>query len=177
MREVEGIYLAENAVVTGDVVAGPGVNVWFGCVVRADLARITLGAFANIQDGCVLHTDWDAPLDVGPGVVAGHMAMLHGRSVGADTLVGIGAKLLAGSVVGPECVIAAGSVVTEGKHVPPRSVVMGVPARVVREVTPEEVERTRATARRYAELARRYAAGGVARPFGPDPQDEPRKPA
>jgi carbonic anhydrase/acetyltransferase-like protein (isoleucine patch superfamily) len=153
--------------VTGDVVAAAGVNIWYGCVIRGDLARISLGAGVNLQDGCIVHTDLDAPQEIGPGVVAGHAAVLHGRSVGADTLVGIGARLLSGSVIGEECVIAAGSVVTEGKTIPPRSLAVGVPARVLRQVSPEEVERTRAIARRYAELARQYAAGLVERPFGP----------
>jgi carbonic anhydrase/acetyltransferase-like protein (isoleucine patch superfamily) len=166
MRALPGdIYLAENAVVTGDVRLAAGVNVWYGCVLRGDMARITLGEGVNLQDGCVVHTDLDAPLEIEPGVVAGHVAVLHGARVGAGTLVGIGARLLGGSVIGPECVIAAGAVVTEGVRVPPRSVVMGVPGKVVRPATPEEVARTRAIAARYRELARRYAAGEVARPY------------
>src|SRR5262249_61305060 len=100
------------------------------------------------------------------GVVAGHHAVLHGRRVGAHTLVGIGATLLSGSEIGAECVIAAGSIVTEGKVIPPRSLVMGVPGKVVRPVTDAEAERTRAIAARYLELARRYARGEIVFPYG-----------
>ena len=166
MRVVKGAYLADGVVVTGDVVLGVGVNLWYGTVVRGDLARITLGEAVNVQDGCVLHTDVGVPLSVGPGVVAGHAVVLHGASVGADTLLGIGCRLLSGSEVGPECVIAAGSLVVQGAKIPPRSVVMGIPGRVVRAATIDEVAKTRAINARYLELARRYADGFVARPYG-----------
>jgi carbonic anhydrase/acetyltransferase-like protein (isoleucine patch superfamily) len=166
MRVVKGAYLADGVVVTGDVVLGAGANLWFGTIVRGDVARITLGETANIQDGCILHTDFGAPLTVGPGVVAGHAVVLHGASVGEDTLLGIGCRLLGGSEVGPECVVAAGTVVVEGMKVPPRSVVMGIPGRVVRAATVDEVAKTRAINARYLELARRYADGFVGRPYG-----------
>lgn len=166
MRVVKGAYLAEGVVVTGDVVLGAGANLWYGTIIRGDLARITLGDTANIQDGCILHTDSGVPLTIEPGVVAGHAVVLHGSSVGADTLLGIGSRLLGGSVVGPECIIAAGSVVVEGAKVPPRSVVMGIPGRVVRAATVDEVAKTRAINARYLELARRYAEGRVERSYG-----------
>jgi carbonic anhydrase/acetyltransferase-like protein (isoleucine patch superfamily) len=166
MRSVGDIFLASDAVVTGDVVAAAGVNIWYGCVLRGDLARITLGGNVNLQDGCLVHTDHDAPQDIEAGVVAGHHAVLHGKRIGAHTLVGIRATLLSGSEIGAECVIAAGAVVTEGKIIPPRSLVMGVPGKVVRPVTDAEAERTRAIAARYLELARRYARGEVAFPYG-----------
>ena len=166
MRVVRGAYLADGVVVTGDVVLGAGANLWYGTIVRGDLARIMLGEAANIQDGCILHTDTGVPLTVGPGVVAGHAVVLHGSSVGPDTLLGIGCRLLSGSEVGPECVIAAGSLVVEGAKIPPRSVVMGIPGRVVRAATVDEVAKTRAINARYLELARRYADGFVDRPYG-----------
>jgi carbonic anhydrase/acetyltransferase-like protein (isoleucine patch superfamily) len=162
---IQDYYVASNAIVTGDVVLATGANVWFGCVVRGDLARITLGPRVNLQDGCIVHTDMDEPLEVEEGVVAGHAAVLHGRRIGRDTLVGIGARLLAGCEIGPECLIAAGSLVTEGKHIPPRSVIMGVPGKVVREIRPEEVERTRMIAQHYLERAQRYAAGAFPPPW------------
>ena len=114
----------------------------------------------------IVHCDSGVPNVIEPGVVAGHAAVLHGALVGADTLVGIGAKLLSGSEVGPECVIAAGAVVPPGMRVPPRSVVMGLPGRVVRPATADEVALTRAINARYRELARRYAAGEIPFPFG-----------
>ncbi|MBY0515001.1 MAG: gamma carbonic anhydrase family protein [Gemmataceae bacterium] len=153
------LFLAPTAVVTGDVTLAAGVNLWFGCVVRGDVAPITLGENVNLQDGVIVHCDAGVPNVVEPGVVAGHAAVLHGARVGAGTLVGIGAKLLSGSEVGPECLIAAGAVVPPGMRVPPRSVVMGLPAKVVRPATADEVERTRTINARYRELAKRYAAG------------------
>jgi carbonic anhydrase/acetyltransferase-like protein (isoleucine patch superfamily) len=165
MQTIQDFYLAPGAVVVGDVVLGAGVNIWFASVVRADLARITLGARVNIQDGCVVHSDQDAPQHVEDGVVVGHGAILHGRRVGRDTMVGIGARLLGGSEVGEECLIAAGALVTEGRRIPPRSVVMGVPGRVVREITAEELERTRSICAHYLELAQRYARGSYPPPW------------
>ncbi len=159
MRRVGDAFLAANAVVTGDVVLAPGVNLWYGVVVRGDVAPVMLGEGVNLQDGVIVHCDYDVPMMVEPGVVVGHAAVLHGREVGAGTLVGIGARLLAGSVVGEECVIAAGAVVPPNVVVPPRSLVMGLPGRVVRPVRAEEVEKTRAICAHYRELARRYADG------------------
>lgn len=166
MRAIQDYYVAASAAVMGDVIFGPGANVWYGCVLRGDLARITLGPRANLQDGVIVHTDTDEPQTIGEGVVVGHAAVLHGRSVGAETLVGIGARLLTRCEVGEQCVIAAGSVVTEGARIPPRSVVMGVPGRVVREVRPEELERTRRIAAHYLELAGRHARGAFPPPWG-----------
>jgi carbonic anhydrase/acetyltransferase-like protein (isoleucine patch superfamily) len=165
MQTIQDFYLAPGAVVTGDVVLSPGVNIWFASVVRGDIARITLGPRVNVQDGCVVHADYDQPQEVEEGVVVGHGAVLHGRRVGRNTLVGIGARLLSGCEIGEECLIAAGAVVTEGRRIPPHSVVMGVPGRVVREVTPEELERTRSINAHYLELAQRYARGAYPPPW------------
>jgi carbonic anhydrase/acetyltransferase-like protein (isoleucine patch superfamily) len=153
------LFLASTAIVTGDVTIGPGVNIWYGAVVRGDVAPITLGENVNLQDGVIVHCDFGYPNVIEPGVVVGHAAVLHGIRVGAGTLVGIGAKLLTGSDIGEECVIAAGAVVPPGMKVPPRSVVMGLPGKVVRTVTAEEIARTRMISERYQEMARRYAAG------------------
>jgi carbonic anhydrase/acetyltransferase-like protein (isoleucine patch superfamily) len=165
MQTIRDFYLAPGVVVTGDVELGPGVNIWFGSVIRGDLARVTLGARANLQDGVIVHTDHGMPQDIGEGVVVGHRAVLHGRSVGHDTLVGMGALLLSGSEVGAECVIAAGTLVTEKRRIPPRSVVMGVPGKVVREVTDEDLRRTRAITASYLDLAQRYARGAFPPPW------------
>ncbi|HJZ90505.1 MAG TPA: gamma carbonic anhydrase family protein [Gemmataceae bacterium] len=166
MRVVKGVYLAPGVVVTGDVVLGVGVNLWYGTVIRGDLARVTLGDTVNVQDGSILHTDSGVPLTIEAGVVVGHGVVLHGSVVGTDSLIGIGARLLSGSEVGPECIVAAGSVVVEGAKVPARSVVMGIPGRVVRQASIDEVAKTRAINARYLELARRYAEGRVDRPYG-----------
>src|SRR6266852_3831504 len=97
MRAIQGCYIADGAVVRGDVVLSPGVNIWFGSVLRGDLARVTLGPRGNIQDGCVVHTDYGEPQTIEEGVVVGHRAVLHGRSIGHDTFIGMGALLLSGS--------------------------------------------------------------------------------
>jgi carbonic anhydrase/acetyltransferase-like protein (isoleucine patch superfamily) len=165
MQAIQDYYLAAGAVVTGDVVLSPGVNVWYQVVIRGDLAQIKLGPRVNIQDGCVLHTDQDMPLTIDEGVVLGHRAVVHGRHVGRDTLVGMGALLLSGSEIGEECLIAAGTLVTENRRIPPRSVVMGVPGKVVREISPEELRRTHAICAHYLELAQRYTRGAFPPPW------------
>jgi len=165
MRAIRDFYIAENAVVTGDVVFAAGVNIWYGVIIRGDLATISLGPRVNIQDGCILHTDAGMPQTVEEGVVAGHGAILHGTHIGRDSLVGIGARLLSGCAVGEECLIAAGSVVTENRRIPPRSVVMGIPGRVVREIRPEELERTRSICAHYMEMAQRYVRGAYPPPW------------
>jgi carbonic anhydrase/acetyltransferase-like protein (isoleucine patch superfamily) len=166
MQAIRDFYVARGVVVTGDVVLSAGVNLWYGTIIRGDLATITLGPRVNIQDGCVLHTDHGDPQVIEPGVVVGHRAVLHGRRVGRDTLIGMGALLLSGCEVGEECLVAAGTLITEGRRIPPRSVVMGVPGKVVREVTPEELALTRRISASYLELAQRYAHGAFPPPWG-----------
>src|SRR5688500_11858660 len=114
LRRVGDVFLAATAAVTADVALGPGCNLWYGVVVRGDVAPITLGENVNLQDGVIIHCDHGVPQVIEAGVVAGHAAVLHGKQVGADTLVGIGARLLSGSDVGAGCVIAAGAVVPPG---------------------------------------------------------------
>ncbi len=163
MRPIGEAFVASNAVVTGDVLLSPGANIWYGCVIRGDLARISFGLNANLQDGCIVHTDRDEPQTIEAGVVVGHAAILHGRRIGIDSLVGMGARLLSRCEIGEGSIIAAGAIVTEGKIIPPRSLVMGIPGKVARQVTDEEIERTRSIARHYLELAKRYAQGEIGR--------------
>ena len=165
MRAIKDYYIASTAVVTGNVALGPGVNIWFGTIIRGDLALITLEPRVNIQDGSIVHTDTDAPMTIGEGVVVGHGAILHGTMIGRDSLIGMGARLLSGCEIGPECLIAAGTLVTEGRRIPPRSVVMGVPGKVVRAVTDEELERTRTICAHYLEMAQRYVRGAYPSPW------------
>ena len=165
MQAIQDFYVAPNAVVVGDVVLAAGVNIWFGSVIRGDLARITLGPRVNVQDGCILHSDAGIEQTIAEGVVLGHAAVVHCRHIGRDTLVGIGAKLLTGCEIGEECLIAAGTIVTEMRRIPPHSVVMGLPGKVVREITAEELERTRAINAHYLELAQRYARGAYPPPW------------
>jgi carbonic anhydrase/acetyltransferase-like protein (isoleucine patch superfamily) len=170
MQAIGDFYVAPGVVVTGDVVLSAGVNLWFGVVIRGDLARITLGPRVNIQDGCIVHTDHDQPLTIEEGVVVGHRAVLHGRYIGRDSLIGMGALLLTGCEVGAECIIAAGTLLTENRRIPPRSVVMGVPGRVVREVRAEDLRRTNAISAHYLELAQRYAHGAFPAPWAASPK-------
>ena len=165
MQAIDGYYVASGVVVRGDVVLSPGVNLWFGTVIRGDLARVTIGPRTNIQDGCIVHTDSGEPQAIGAGVVVGHRAVLHGRSIGRDTLIGIGAILLSGCEIGEECVIAAGTLVTEKRRIPPRSLVMGIPGKVVRTVTDDDLRRTQAIVVHYLDLAQRYAHGTVPPPW------------
>lgn len=176
MRAIGDLFVAPGVVITGDVRLAEGVNLWYGVIIRGDVAPITIGAGTNLQDGVIVHCDYDVPQEIGPGVVAGHGAILHGRAVGAGTLVGMGARLLGGSIIGPDCVIAGGSVVP-AVEIPPRSLVMGIPGRVVRAVTDQEVAVTQAIAARYLTLARRYVAGEIPlQPIGFPPDDSSPRP-
>jgi carbonic anhydrase/acetyltransferase-like protein (isoleucine patch superfamily) len=165
MHAIKDYYVASTAVVTGNVVLAPGVNIWFGTIIRGDLATITIEPRVNLQDGCMVHTDSDAAMTIGEGVVVGHGAILHGTKIGRDTLIGMGARLLSGCEIGEECLIAAGTLVTEGCRIPPRSVVMGMPGRVMRAITDEELERTRTICAHYLEMAQRYVRSAYPPPW------------
>jgi carbonic anhydrase/acetyltransferase-like protein (isoleucine patch superfamily) len=143
----------------GDVTLGPGASVWYGAVLRGDLDRIVIGAASNLQDGTIVHVDEGRPTIVGARVGVGHRAIVHGCTVEDDCLIGMGSVLLNGVVVGTGSVVAAGAVVREGMVIPPGSLVMGVPARVVRPVDDGLRDRIRATWEHYVALARRHRAG------------------
>lgn len=152
----EGVWIAENATVAGSVTLGDKVSVWFGAVVRGDNDPITIGKHTNIQDGSVLHTDDGVPLTIGDNVTVGHMAMLHGCTIGDNTLIGINAVVLNGAVVGKNCLIGAKALVAENKVIPDRSLVVGTPGRIIRELTDEEVARLQASADTYIAHAEEY---------------------
>jgi carbonic anhydrase/acetyltransferase-like protein (isoleucine patch superfamily) len=155
-----GLYwVADNAIVLGKVTIEEDVSVWFGSVIRGDNDLITIGARSNVQDGCVLHTDPGFPLVMGPEVTVGHMAMLHGCKIGRGALIGIGAVVLNGAKIGEDCMIGAGAVIPEGKEIPPRSVVLGAPGKVVREVREKDLERIRWGVQLYVERWKAYARG------------------
>ena len=151
-------YVADGAQIIGDVVLGSGASVWFNAVLRGDTERITIGAGSNVQDGAILHADPGFPCSIGSGVVTGHGAILHGCQIGDDCLIGMGAIVLNGARVGSGSIVAAGALVPEGKEFPPHTLIVGVPARVVREVTAEDRERIAAGARHYQERASIYRA-------------------
>jgi carbonic anhydrase/acetyltransferase-like protein (isoleucine patch superfamily) len=156
-------WIAPDAVVIGSVVLGPNASIWFGCVVRGDNDTITIGENSQIQDGCVLHCDEGIPITIGRNVSVGHMAMLHGCTIGDGTLIGIKSVLLNGSKVGKNCLIGAGSLVTEGKQIPDGSLVMGSPGKVVRPLTSQEIEEIASASDHYVDKFKRYRKG-----FRPD---------
>jgi carbonic anhydrase/acetyltransferase-like protein (isoleucine patch superfamily) len=149
-------WIAPNAVIIGDVHLGPNVSIWWNCVLRGDNEPITIGADTNIQDGSILHTDAGVPLTIGTGVTVGHMAMLHGCTIGDYSLIGMGAILLNRSLIGRECLIGAGTLIAEGKELPERSLVLGSPGRVIRQLSTEEVTKLHASAADYVAHAREY---------------------
>lgn len=151
-------YVADGAQVIGDVVLESGASVWFNAVLRGDTERISIGPGSNIQDGAIVHADPGFPCSVGANVVTGHGAILHGCQIGDDCLIGMGAIILNGARIGTGSIVAAGALVPEGKEYPPRSLIMGVPAKVVRETTERDLEQIASGARHYQERARIYRA-------------------
>lgn len=149
-------YVAANATVIGNVLLGRHANIWWNAVLRGDNDRIALGENVNIQDGSVLHTDEGVGLTLENDVSVGHMAMLHGCTVKEGSLIGIKAVVLNHAVIGRECLIGANALVPEGKTIPDRSLVLGAPGRVVRELSDAEVGMLRGIARHYVENAERY---------------------
>ena len=152
-------WVADSAQVMGAVQIAADASVWFGAVLRGDNEPILIGEGSNIQDGSMLHSDYDKPLVVGKHVTVGHMVILHGCTIGDESLIGIGAVVLNGAKIGRNCLVGAGSLVTEGKEFPDGSMIMGTPAKVVRQLTPEQMEGLRESARRYIENGQRYKAG------------------
>ena len=150
-------YIAPNATVIGAVVLGKNANVWFNVVIRGDNDTITIGENVYIQDGSVLHTDEGVALTLEKGVSVGHMVMLHGCTVKEGSLIGIKAVVLNRAVIGRDCLIGANSLIPEGKVIPDRSLVVGSPGRVVRQLSDEEVTHVRWIAQHYVDNATRYA--------------------
>jgi carbonic anhydrase/acetyltransferase-like protein (isoleucine patch superfamily) len=158
-RMAESAWVADSAQVMGNVVLAEDTSVWFGATLRGDTETITVGRGSNVQDGSVMHADIGYPLTLGEDVTVGHMVMLHGCTIGDESLIGIGATVLNGATIGKNCLVGAGSLVTEGKTFPDGSMIMGSPARVVKSLTPEQIEGLRRSARHYVENARRYRMG------------------
>jgi carbonic anhydrase/acetyltransferase-like protein (isoleucine patch superfamily) len=152
----EGVYIAPTATVIGDVEIAADSSVWFGAVIRGDVASIKIGRRTSVQDNAVIHVSEGVGTVVGDDVTIGHSAVIHGSNIGDTTLIGIGAIVLDNAQVGVGSIIGAGAVVTEEAVVPPRSLVLGVPGRVIREVTSEQIEWIKNNAEQYVQLARRY---------------------
>ncbi len=152
-------YVADSAQVIGEVSLAEDSSVWYGSVIRGDSDRISVGAGSNIQDASVLHADKGYPLTIGERVTVGHQVMLHGCTIGDESLIGIGAVVLNGARIGRHCLVGAGARVPEGKEFPDGSMVPGSPAKVVRSLTPEQIEGLRRSAAHYIDNARRHRAG------------------
>ena len=152
-------WVADSAQVMGNVTLAESSSVWFGVIIRGDTETITVGKGSNIQDNSVLHADMGMPLVIGENVTVGHQVMLHGCTIGDGSLIGIQAVVLNGARIGKNCLVGAGSLVTEGKEFPDGSMILGSPAKAVRQLTPEQIEGLKMSAQHYMDNARRYKAG------------------
>ena len=152
-------WVADSAQVIGHVHMGADSSVWFGVVARGDTDTITIGRGTNIQDNSVLHADPGMPLVIGDNVSIGHQVMLHGCTVGDGSLIGIGAVVLNGARIGKNCLVGAGALVTEGKEFPDGTMILGSPAKAVRQLSPEQIAGLEGIAKHYVDNARRYRAG------------------
>ena len=152
----ESAFVAPSAILIGQASLGADSSAFYGVVVRGDTAPITVGAGSNLQDNVVLHADFGFPTTIGDGVSVGHSAVVHGCTVEDNCLIGMSATIMNGAVIGAGSLVAGGAVVLEGAVIPPGSLVAGVPAKVRRELTAEELEHVRENARHYVELARRH---------------------
>ena len=150
-------WVAESADVMGKVILGENASVWYGAVLRGDNDHITVGACSNVQDGCVLHTDNGMPLSIGQNVTIGHQVMLHGCTIGDGSLVGIQSIILNGARIGKNCLVGAGSLVTEGKEFPDGVLIVGRPAKVVRELSPDQIAGLQRSASHYVQQQQRHA--------------------
>src|SRR5688572_7269053 len=149
-------WIAPDAVVIGSVVLEENASVWFGCIVRADNDTITIGENSQLQDGCVLHADPGFPINIGKGVSVGHMAMLHGCTIGDGSLIGMKSVILNGAKIGRNCLVGANALVAEGKVIPEGSLVLGSPGKVVRQLSAAEIEKINSTSGHYVEKYKRY---------------------
>ncbi|MDO8370418.1 MAG: gamma carbonic anhydrase family protein [Polaromonas sp.] len=155
----ESAWVADSAQVIGHVELAQDSSVWFGAVIRGDTSTIRIGRGSNIQDSSVLHADDGMPLVIGDNVTVGHQVMLHGCTVGDGSLIGIQAVVLNGAKIGKNCLVGAGSLVTEGKEFPDGSMILGSPAKVVRQLSPEQIAGLKMSAQHYVDNARRYQTG------------------
>jgi carbonic anhydrase/acetyltransferase-like protein (isoleucine patch superfamily) len=155
----KGVWIADSAQVIAQVTLEENVSVWFGTVIRGDSEQIRIGRGTNIQDASVLHADEGVPLTIGENVSVGHKVMLHGCTVGDGSLIGIGAVILNHAKIGKNCLVGAGSLVTEGKEFPDGSMILGSPAKVVRQLTPEQIAGLQRIAAHYVENAQRFRSG------------------
>ncbi len=160
MKQIHpSVFVAPNATLTGDIQIGAGSSIWFGTVIRADRDAVVIGEGTNIQDNCVVHEDPGCPVHLGNHVVVGHRAIIHGCRIDDHSLIGMGAIVMNRVRIGKYCIIGAGAVLTEGMEIPDYSLVLGAPARIVKQVTEAQMEGIRQSALSYKALAQRYMNG------------------
>ncbi|HHV37902.1 MAG TPA: gamma carbonic anhydrase family protein [Tepidimicrobium sp.] len=152
----EDAFIADTAIVIGDVNIGEGSSIWYGAVLRGDIENISIGRNSNIQDNATVHADSKFPTQIGDYTVVGHNAIVHGCQVGNNCLIGMGAIILDGAVIGDNCIIGAGTVITEGKEIPSNSLVIGVPGKVIRQVANDEIESIKKNALAYSQLCKEH---------------------
>lgn len=152
-------WIAPDATIIGNVNIGRNVGIWFGTVIRGDNENITIGDDTNVQENTIMHTDPGLPLSIGEGCTIGHRALLHGCTIGNNSLIGMGAIILNGAKIGNNCLVGAGSLVTEGKEFPDNSLIVGSPAKAVRTLDDDAVNRLKLSAAHYVENARRFRKG------------------
>ena len=158
-RDEGAVFVAANATVLGDVTLGRGVNIWYGAVLRADEGALILGENSNVQDNAVLHCDPGGQVVLGKNVTVGHSALVHGCTVGDHVLIGMGSIVLDGARIGDHCIVGAGALVTGKMDAPAGSMILGSPAKVVRPLTPEELQSIQESAQDYLHMARQYRKG------------------
>lgn len=152
-------FISENSTIIGRCFIGEDCSIWYNAVLRADVNEILIGKGTNIQDGCIIHCDDDAGTIIGENVTVGHNAIIHGCTIGTNCLIGMGSTILDGVVIGDNVIVGANSLITSGKTIPSGVLVMGSPAKVVRELTSEEIEGIRKSVKGYIKLSREYADG------------------
>ena len=150
------VFIAATAMIIGDVSVGAESSIWFGAIIRGDVARVTIGQRCNVQDGAIIHGAHDQPVVIGNGVVMGHGSIVHAAMIGDNVMIATRATVLDKADIGENSIIGAGAIITPGTIIPPNSLVLGVPGKVVRTVTPEQADRIRQTAAHYVQFARAY---------------------
>ena len=156
LPEDADFWIAPDANVIGQIILETATSIWFGCTLRGDNEPITIGEGSNVQENCVMHTDEGFPLTIGKGCTIGHKAMLHGCTIGNNSLIGMGATVLNGAKIGDNCLIGANALITEGKEIPDNSLVMGSPGKIIRQLDDAAIEGLRRSATHYQERMRKF---------------------